>query len=226
MKSVNVKAFVEDHFVLTTCVLSFVIAALYGLKGLQEKFLIGTWIVIGLNLLYIPLAVIFRRKIFSHYFLIYSLVMIFILAFEKTFLFNNFTALFLVCIIIMLTPKLEAWALIAYLVSVFVAFLLNEESLVHFLIHIFRSLWFVFLVETVLNRRDQKRKLVLYNDEKEILNQLCDGAVYQKEVRGFSENTVYRKLKAARERNGNISREELVARYKKEVEENQMTQNI
>lgn len=46
--------------------------------------------------------------------------------------------------------------------------------------------------------------------------QLCDGKIYQKEVEGFSENTVYRKLKAARERNGNITREQLVELFKKE----------
>ncbi|UKI56497.1 MAG: hypothetical protein L6V90_04970 [Treponema succinifaciens] len=49
-----------------------------------------------------------------------------------------------------------------------------------------------------------------------ILEQLCDGKIYQKEVEGFSENTVYRKLKAARERNGNITREQLISLFKKE----------
>ncbi len=51
-----------------------------------------------------------------------------------------------------------------------------------------------------------------------ILDQLCEGKVYQKEVEGFSENTVYRKLKAARERNGNVTREQLVDAYRNEKE--------
>ena len=42
----------------------------------------------------------------------------------------------------------------------------------------------------------------------------------QKEVEGFSENTIYRKLKAARERNGNITRDQLVELYRKEKESN------
>ena len=46
-----------------------------------------------------------------------------------------------------------------------------------------------------------------------------NGKIYQKEVEGFSENTVYRKLKAARERNGNITKEELLKLFKKEFPE-------
>ena len=59
-------------------------------------------------------------------------------------------------------------------------------------------------------------KTIDYLSEVKILEQLCDGKVYQKEVEGFSENTVYRKLKAARERNGNITREQLIDLFKKE----------
>ena len=70
----------------------------------------------------------------------------------------------------------------------------------------------------ILNSHFERKKLVLFEDEKMILDQLCEGKVYQKEVEGFSENTIYRKLKAARERNGNISRDELVEKYRKEKE--------
>lgn len=219
MKENRFGYFLEEHFVLFSCVLSLVLALLYGWKGIKEGFLVGTWIVIGLNIVYVPMAFAFKSKCFSYYFLGYSLVMVFVLAFEKTFLFNNFTALFLVCFVILMNQKLKVWALILYFVSVFVAFILNEENLIHFFIHLTRSLWFVMLLQLILNKPQRKKKLVLFNDEKEILNQLSDGTVYQKEVRGFSENTVYRKLKAARERNGNISREELVELYKQEIQE-------
>ena len=68
----------------------------------------------------------------------------------------------------------------------------------------------------VLNNRFERKKLILYEDEIKILEQLRSGKMYQKEVEGFSENTVYRKLKAARERNGNITKDELLELYKKE----------
>lgn len=74
-------------------------------------------------------------------------------------------------------------------------------------------------MEYVLNDKFRRKKLVLYEDERDILEQLSNGMVYQKEVVGFSENTIYRKLKAARERNGNLTREELVNQFRKEKEE-------
>ena len=73
-------------------------------------------------------------------------------------------------------------------------------------------------LDFVLSDKFRRKKLVLYEDERMILDQLCEGKVYQKEVEGFSENTVYRKLKAARERNGNVTREQLVDAYRNEKE--------
>ena len=70
----------------------------------------------------------------------------------------------------------------------------------------------------VLDNKFERKKLILYDDEIEILSQLCDGKTYQKEVKGFSENTVYRKMKAARERNGSISKDQLIELYKMEFQ--------
>ena len=89
----------------------------------------------------------------------------------------------------------------------------------HFLIHITRSIWFIGSVFFVLENQFERKTLVLYEDEIKILEQLSNGKIYQKEVEGFSENTVYRKLKAARERNGNITKEELLKLFKKEFPE-------
>ena len=80
--------------------------------------------------------------------------------------------------------------------------------------------WHNISVSYVLNNRFDRKKLILFDDEKKILDQLCEGKIYQKEVEGFSENTIYRKLKAARERNGNITRDQLVELYRKEKESN------
>ena len=181
-----------------------------------RKFFAGTWIVALMNFLYIPTAAFFKRKCFSYFYLIYSTILVFMIAFEKTFLFNNFTALFIVCIVIMIKPQIKYIAMSLYFAAVCVAFSINGESVFHFLIHIARTVWFVGSVFFVLENQFERKRLVLYEDEVKILEQLCDGKVYQKEVEGFSENTVYRKLKAARERNGNITREQLIDLFKKE----------
>lgn len=198
----KLKAFCEDHFVLYTSILSGIICLLYVWKGFVEDFTIRSLLVIGFNFLYIPF------------------VLIFVVAFTKTYLYNNYSALFIVSIIIMLNPKLEIPALIVYFVGVCIAFAVNEETLCHFLIHIVRSIWFIGIMIYVLGNRFDRKKLILFNDEKQILDQLLDGKHYQKEVEGFSENTIYRKLKAARERNGNVTREELIEMYRKDKEMN------
>ena len=141
------------------------------------------------------------------------------IAFEKTFLFNNFTALFIVCIVLMVILRVKYIAISLYFAAVCTAFSINGENVFHFLIHITRSIWFIGSVFFVLENQFERKTLVLYEDEIKILEQLSNGKIYQKEVEGFSENTVYRKLKAARERNGNITKEELLKLFKKEFPE-------
>lgn len=223
MKKSFFGAFLNDHFVLFTGVLSGILCALYVWKGFSEGFFIGTWIVALMNFLYIPAAAIFRRKCFSYFYLIYAVILVFMIAFEKTFLFNNYTALFLVCIVIMIKPQVRFVAISLYIAAICVAFSINGESVFHFLIHLTRTIWFFGTVFFVTENNFERKKLILYEDEIKILLQLCDGKIYQKEVEGFSENTVYRKLKAARERNGNLTREQLVELFKKEqIEKNSL----
>ena len=107
MKSSVFTDFLNDHFVLFTSILSGVLCALYVWKGFSEGFFVGTWIVALMNFLYIPTAFFFKQKCFSYFYLAYSTILVFMIAFEKTFLFNNFTALFIVCIVIMIKPKIK-----------------------------------------------------------------------------------------------------------------------
>lgn len=221
MKKDFFSVFLNDHFVLFTSFLSGILCALYAWKGFSEGFFAGTWIIAIMNFLYIPAAAIFRRKCFSYFYLIYAVILVFMIAFEKTFLFNNYTALFIVCIVIMIKPRVKFIAVLLYFAAICVAFSINGESVFHFLIHLTRTIWFFGTVFFVIDSNFERKKLILYEDEIKILLQLCDGKIYQKEVEGFSENTVYRKLKAARERNGNLTREQLIELFKKE----QLTKN-
>lgn len=217
MKS-PVKRIVSEKFVLFTSVVSLALGILYLLKGIKTGFPPLGCVIISMNFLYVPFAFVFAKKGFPYFYLVYSAVLVFSMAFEKTYLYNNYTALFIVCIVIMINPKLRIPAVIFYIVAVTVAFALNEEVLYHYFIHIVRSIWYIGIVEFVLNDKFKRKKLILYEDEKNILRQMCGGKMYQKEVEGFSENTIYRKLKAARERNGKLTRDQLVEEFRKEME--------
>lgn len=218
MKLKVIRNFLKDNFVVFTCTIALIESILYFCKGIQKEFDVGTIIYIIVNSIYIPFALIFRKKCFAYFYLVYAVVLVFVIAFEKTLLFNNFTALFIICLIIMIQPKMTKHAIVIYFVSVVIAFLINEEPLYLFFIHFFRSIWFLGIVIYVLDNKFDRKKLILYDDEIEILSQICDGKTYQKEVKGYSENTVYRKIKAARERNGNISKEQLIELYKREFQ--------
>lgn len=217
MKKDFIGDFLKDNFVIFTSGLSVILCALYVWKAfLSKDFFWGSWIVPAVNLLYVFFAFFLNRKAFVWFYLLYSVVLVFLIAFEKSCLFNNYTALFMLCIVIMMKPSIKYAAISLYFAVVSIAFLINEESIVHFLIHIDRSIWFLGSIFFVLNSHFEPKKLILFEDEEKILEQLCSGKIYQKEVEGFSENTVYRKLKAARERNGNLTREQLIELYKKQ----------
>lgn len=211
----SIKSFFVTHFLLVTSVLSFLISMLYLIKGMQTEFKPGTWFIVGVNLAYPFVAFFLRGKGIPFYLAGYAVLLVFLTAFEKTFLFNNFSALLVVFVAAMMKPKFEIPGIILYLITVTVAFVLNEESLLLFLIHVVRTLWFFVAFIYAMSLRFGHSELVLYEDEKRILDQLLDGKMYQKEVEGFSENTVYRKLKAARERNNCATRDELIELYRK-----------
>lgn len=215
----NIRKNIKDRFVLFTILTSLVLCFFYFWKGFDTNFSVYGYGIIGMNLIYIPLVIIFSRKGFPFFYLVYSGFLVFSTAFESTYLYNNYTSLFIICIVIMLQPKIRNAAILFYFILITVAFVLNEEKKIYlYFIHVVRSIWYIGLVEFVLNDKFKRKKLVLYEDERMILEQLAAGKVYQKEVEGFSENTIYRKLKAARERNGNLTRDKLVDEFRREKE--------
>lgn len=219
------KTFLDDKFVAYTSIFSLLLGLLYIWKGFSYGFNIWNWIIISIDFLYIPAALIFKKKIFPVFYLTYAIFIVFVIAFNKTFLYNNFSALFMICIVVLLFPKSAVPSFILYFLACCIVFAINEESLCHFLIHIVRSIWYISILLYTINNRYERKKLILNQDEKNILEQLSNGKVYQKEVEGFSENTIYRKLKKARERNGNLTRDELLSLYQQMKSSEESKQN-
>ena len=83
--------FFKDKFVLFTSILSVILSALYVWKGFQLGFNTLSYIIIIANFLYMPLALLFGKKLFPIFYFIYSAIIIFGTAFDKTYLFNNYT---------------------------------------------------------------------------------------------------------------------------------------
>lgn len=210
----------EKNFVLITTSLSFLIALLYAWKGFQGNFHWATYAVIAMCITYIPVVWIFRRPGFSIFNLIYAAVLVFIIAFNDTYLYNNFTGLLAVFIVMMVAPKLKLAAVLLYLASISIAFALNEENLCHFFIHLARGAWLFHIFNHVLNSKYKRNKLILYDDERKILEALSKNRLQKSiEFEGFSESTIYRRIKAAMKRN-NLTKKQLIEEFKKEQTEN------
>lgn len=210
----------EKQFILISSVISFVIAVLYVWKGFSEQFYTGTFIVIGMALVYIPVVWIFRRPGFAVFNLVYSVVLVFIIAFHDTYLYNNFTGLLAVFIVMMVLPKFKWPSLIIYFVAVSVAFALNEENLCHYFIHVSRSVWLFHIFNQVLSSKYERKKLILYDDERKILKELSKNKLQKSiDLEGFSESTIYRRIKAAMKRN-NLTKKQLIEEFIKEQTEN------
>lgn len=209
----------EKEFLIVTSCLSFIISLLYLWKGFQEQFYIGTYAVIAMALFYIPVVWIFRRPGFAFFNLVYSVFLVFIIAFNDTYLYNNFTGLLAIFIVIIVLPKLKWFSLVVYFTAVCVAFALNEENLCHFFIHITRSIWLLYILNHLLETKFQRRKLILYDDERKILEELSKNRLQKSiELEGFSESTIYRRIKAAMKRN-NLTKKQLLDEFKKEQTE-------
>jgi len=222
----KVRQYVYSHFNVITATLSGILALLYVWKGYKETFNVYAFVIIGLNAVYVPITLVLNKKIFIWFNTIYATLLVFVLAFTKTYLYNNYSALFIVCLISMLNPKMKKIIFPSYFAAVCVAYAINEETIYHFFIHITRSLWYLTVITAITYQKETKTKLILFPDEIKILQQLSQGNLYQKQVEGFSENTVYRKLKSARERNGCDTRDDLLARFEEEREENESSSSL
>lgn len=210
----------EKQFLLITTALSFLIGILYFWKGISEGFYTSTYIVIAMALIYIPTVWIFRRPGFAVFNLIYSVILVFIIAFNDTYLYNNFTGLIAVFVVMMIAPKLKWPAAILYFLAVSVAFALNEENLCHYFIHITRAGWLFYIFNHVLVAKYERKKLILYDDERKILTELSKNRLQKSiELEGFSESTIYRRIKSAMKRN-NLTKKQLLEEFKKEQTDN------
>ncbi len=72
----------------------------------------------------------------------------------------------------------------------------------------------------LIKTKYERRKLSLYDDERKILEVLSKNRLQKSiELDGFSESTIYRRIKAAMKRN-NLTKKQLIEEFIKEQNEN------
>ena len=208
----KMKQLKNDMFIKSTAIYSIAISVLYFCQGLVEGFSTSLFLYIGINIVFIPITLIIRKNICIPYLLLYSIILLYLIAFTPTYFYNNFSSFFLICIISILCPKIKLASFICYFIVITTCFIFGTEKIYHYLIHITRCLYFYVLL-SFITKQINSVKLELNKDEIIILKQLALG-MQQKEIKEISKNTVTKKLRAARERNNLTSNYELIVKYK------------
>lgn len=206
----------KDTLLFDTFVLTVIFIGLYIWKCYIDGFVLSNLLYIGINAIYIPIVLIWKRKYFCLYHVFYAYVLVATIILRKTLLYNNFTAYFIILSIAIIKPKWKTYILCIYFCLATIAFAINEQHMVNYLIHISRAAYyytiFNFFIFTRFRNSQKKILLNLTDSEIEILNQMVQGKK-QKEIEGFSINTVTKKLLQARTRNNIETTQELLVKY-------------
>lgn len=209
----------EKEFIISTSLISIVIIGLCVWKGMEEGFTLTTYILMFFNLAYTFVAFILKKSAVPYFCLAYSLVLTFIIAFSKTFLYNNYTGLLCIFLAILFVEKLKRIGVLLYFIAISVSFALNEENLCHYFLHTAGFIWIFLMFDFILSEKKLRKKLILYDDEIKILNELSKNRLQKSiELEGFSESTIYRRIKSACKRN-HLSKKQLIEQFKLEQKE-------
>ena len=125
--------------------------------------------------------------------------------------FYNYGTIFFLLIAFGAYPKIKWPATIIYGINVVVSFSLQRLLPISILIHGIYLILFL-LITSLIYKVKPSNLLNLKEDERYILEQLKEGKL-QKEIEGYSQQTITAKLKNARERNMCESTSELLAKY-------------
>lgn len=191
---------INDKFSFQTSLLSFTLGLLYLLFYFFDFHFINNLIFMSYHFLYILIILFFGKKAHPFCMLGYSIYTLLTTAFINTFLFNNYTAFFIILLVSFLYPKLKKCSWVCYLIITTILFIFNNETICHYLLHIGKCIWFRFTFEYFFPLSFEKKKLFLTNDEILILNEM-EECQLQKLVTCFSKNIVTKKLSDAKNRN-------------------------
>lgn len=206
----------KDILLFDTGILTLLLIVLYAWKNIVYGFSMSNVLYIIVNAIYFPIILIWKRKYFCLYHVLYAYILVATIILKRTLLFNNFTAYFIVLAIAIIRPRWKTKILTGYFVISTIAFIANDQHLVNYLIHIARATYyyviFNYFIFTSFSNSISPQLLNLTTDEIEILSQMAAGRK-QKEIIGFSVNTVTKKLLNARTRNNIETTQELLIQF-------------
>lgn len=155
------------------------------------------------------LILLFGRQGMAFGFMIYACALIYVNT------FYNYGSIFLLLIAVGAYPKIRVPSIIVYAINVVISFSLQKLLAFSVAIH-FVYLILFWICTKYVYRVNASQTLNLKDDEVYILKELAKGKM-QKEIDGYSQQTITAKLKNARERNMCETTAELLNLFKQEL---------
>ena len=159
---------------------------------------------------YVITAIVFGKKSWPIALFVWAMILVY---FNR---FYNYTSFIMMLIAIGRNKSLKFPCIYFYFIAVIVCLYLYKDTYTHLLIHAGGCYFFYNVYLEIMNFIEPNQvPLKLTSEEEDILSQIAEGRGI-KSVSGYSQNTIYDKLKAARKRNGCLFNKELKERYIKE----------
>lgn len=205
----NIKENVNGPITRLTLAGSVLLVICHALQYHASGFYYKPLVYGALSLAYIVLTVFTGRRFLPQFLFTAGMVYLFCIRFD------NYTPFLLVLIACYIQPQYIPVYSGAYIGGTVFQFFRYRDGFTFVFIH-YITCSFMFLALLALRKREQQREpLSLTPAEEDILQQITSG-VEIKAVTGYSENTVYKKLREARERNSLANNTELITRYKRQ----------
>lgn len=210
------KLFIADKYCWVSCIFSFFLLGFHIYQFIDSNFLFQPLIRIIYCFIYPFVIFFFGREAILFLFILFALFI------EQFADFSNYTSFFIIVFFLFVYSRFTIPALIIYILDVIIVCESHGKSSIHLVIH-FINCGFIFVASKIIFNicvskiKKNSRKLDLDETDRFILQQLSKGAK-QKEIEGFSENTVSKRLKKMRDRNFCESNSELLMLFIAEIQ--------
>lgn len=154
--------------------------------------------------IYLAVGIFFLSR--DTIYLLFSALALALLYFNK---YTNYTSCFIIVLTIQHKPRYKIPLLVLYGMDVLVCLFIGHRLAHQAFIHLLNCLFIYLVVNLDFNSQSG---LTLTADERKILDEWLEVGE-MKAITCFAKNTVFRKMKEARDRNGLKDNEELLSRY-------------
>lgn len=202
--------FKNDRVQYLSVICGLIILGFQIYEYLIDGYLLESLIRCSFWIIYPIVVLLSGRKGIYWSFLVFSLILV------QFIEYTNFSSFIIVLLFILIYPKCKWHVIPVYVLDVIIVCIRHDRTPAHLIIH-YLCCAFIYFAAEIINAQYRKniltdKQLVLDESERYILEKLAAG-YKQKEIDGYSENTVSKKLKKCRKVNSCSTNSELIMKF-------------